>query len=262
MYEQREREQNAEPLADPETQASGLAALERTPYVEIWGLRKRFGLRPVLRGIDLTLEAGARLAVLGTNGAGKTTLLRILACLTRPNAGRALVAGRDCVHHAQEVRHLVGFVGHQPYLYDELTAQENLLFFARLYGIPQPRERAAYLLARVGLERRARERVGVLSHGQQRRLALARALLHEPPLLLLDEAETGLDEAGSALLTSLLKEHRERGGTLIFTTHRPDHALQHADQLLVLNAGRVACHERTAALDLAQLQHISQEVLR
>jgi heme ABC exporter ATP-binding subunit CcmA len=231
-------------------------------YVEVRGLKKSFGFRPVLRGIDFTLNTGERLALLGANGAGKTTLLRVLACLVRPSAGRALVAGLDCVEDAQAVRHLVGFVAHQPYLYEELTALENLLFFAHMYGVRRPRERASFLLERVGLARRARERVAALSRGQVQRLALARALLHEPPLLLLDEAESGLDETGAALLATLLAEHAARGGTLIFTTHRPDYALQNADQLLMLSAGRVVYRERTAGLEAAQVRQAYQEVLR
>ncbi|MBE3565796.1 MAG: heme ABC exporter ATP-binding protein CcmA [Thermogemmatispora sp.] len=231
------------------------------PFVEIQGLRKSFAFRPVLRGIDLSLRAGERLALLGANGAGKTTLLRILACLTRPTAGQALVAGLDCVHEAQEVRRLVGFVAHQPYLYEELTALENLLFFARMYGVARGRERALLLLERVGLARRARDRVGSLSRGQLQRLALARALLHGPRLLLLDEAETGLDEAGTALLSTLLAEHMAEGGTLILTTHRPEFALQQADRLVMLKGGRIVYHEAVAGLELAQVRRAYQEVV-
>ncbi|WP_081838368.1 heme ABC exporter ATP-binding protein CcmA [Thermogemmatispora carboxidivorans] len=231
------------------------------PLVEIQGLSKSFAFRPVLRGIALSLWAGERLALLGANGAGKTTLLRILACLTRPTAGQALVAGLDCVQDAQEVRRLVGLVAHQPYLYEELTALENLLFFARMYGVARGRERALSLLERVGLARRARDRVGSLSRGQLQRLALARALLHRPRLLLLDEAETGLDEAGTALLSALLAEHMADGGTLILTTHRPEFALQEADRLVMLKGGRIVYQEATAGLDLSQVRWAYQEVV-
>nr|BBH94355.1 ABC transporter ATP-binding protein [Thermogemmatispora argillosa] len=231
------------------------------PLVEIQRLSKSFAFRPVLRGIDLSLQAGERLALLGANGAGKTTLLRVLACLTRPTAGRALVAGFDCVHDAQEVRRLVGFVAHQPYLYEELTALENLLFFARMYGVTKGRQRAFSLLERVGLARRAHERVSSLSRGQVQRLALARALLHEPRLLLLDEAETGLDEAGTALLATLLAEHIAQGGALILTTHRPEFAFQQADRLVMLKGGRIVYQETVANLELAQVRRAYQEVV-
>src|SRR6266567_7376773 len=164
--------------------------------VEVRGLKKTYTFKPILRGIDLTVARGERVALLGANGAGKTTLLRILACLTKPVAGSALVAGLDCVREAQQVRHLIGFVAHQPYLYEDLTALENLLFFARMYSVQHAHERAVELLRRVGLERRQHERVSTFSRGLVQRLSWARALLHTPPLLLLDEPDTGLDQSG------------------------------------------------------------------
>src|SRR5437660_658683 len=159
-------------------------------YLEIRGLRKRFGLKPVLRGIDLELEAGKRMALLGANGAGKTTLLRIVAGLTKLDAGTITLDGLNLERQAREIRRLVGFVAHQPYLYDDLTALENLLFFARMYTVENPRIRSTILLQRVGLGKKAGERVSSLSRGQIQRLALARALLHAPSLLLLDEPDT------------------------------------------------------------------------
>ncbi|MGB8344780.1 MAG: heme ABC exporter ATP-binding protein CcmA [Ktedonobacteraceae bacterium] len=213
------------------------------PYLNMTGLKKSFGLKPVLRGIDLTLARGARLALLGANGAGKTTLLRILAALTQPTAGSATIEGLDVARDAQEVRRLVGFVGHQPYLYDELTALENLLFFGKMYGVKGARERSLLLLQRVGLEKRARERVGTFSRGMVQRLALARALLHSPRLLLLDEPDTGLDTEGVQLLTLLLDEHRAAGGTTLLTTHQPERARALCDHIVTLSGGRVVNRE-------------------
>jgi len=233
-----------------------------SPYVEIHSLKKSFGLKPVLRGIDLTVEAGERAALLGPNGAGKTTLLRILAALTKPNGGRVSIAGRDIVEDAQQVRSLVGFVAHQPYLYDELTALENLLFFARMYSVRNGRERALALLSRVGLERKAGERAGTLSRGQAQRLSLARALLHSPRLLLLDEPDTGLDEEGNALLETFLAEHRSQGGTILFTTHRLERALALSDSILMLNNGRVVYRRPTHELEPESVRQVYQEVLR
>src|SRR5437588_9629474 len=158
-----------------------------TPLLAIAGLKKSFDLKSVLRGIDLVVESGERVALMGANGAGKTTLLRILACLTEPSSGSARIDGWDIVRDAQQVRRLVGFVAHQPYLYDELTALENLLFFGRMYAVKQVHERATELLNSVGLARRPLERVGTLSRGQVQRLSLARALLHSPQLPLRDE---------------------------------------------------------------------------
>lgn len=231
-------------------------------YLNVRGLKKSFGLKPALRGIDLTMPQGERAALLGANGAGKTTLLRILAGLTKPSAGSVSIDGFDIVGDAQAVRRLVGFVAHQPYLYDELTARENLLFFARMYTVRDGRERANMLLQRVGLERKANERVSTLSRGQVQRLSLARALLHGPSLLLLDEPDTGLDEEGNALLETLLDEHRARGGTTIFTTHRVERALALADSIVLLNNGRVASRRATAEMELDSVRQAYQEVLR
>ena len=166
------------------------------PYLEINGLKKTYSLKPILRGIDVVLDQGKCMALLGANGTGKTTLLRILACLTKPEAGTVRIGGLDIGQEVQRIRLLVGFVGHQPNLYDELTVIENLLFFGRMYAVKKAYEQAVTLLEQVGLARRSSERVGTLSRGQQQRLSLARALLHSPRLLLLDEPDARLDDEG------------------------------------------------------------------
>jgi heme ABC exporter ATP-binding subunit CcmA len=209
------------------------------PFLEIAGLKKSFGPKPVLRGIDFSLCAGERMALMGANGSGKTTLLRILVGLTRPSGGTASIDGLDIVRDVQQVRHLVGFVAHQPYLYDELTALENLLFFAKMYTVKDAQQRAWQLLQEVGLEKRARERVGVLSRGQVQRLSLARALLHSPRLLLLDEPDSGLDQQGYELIESLITEHTNQGGTVLFTTHQLERARQLSDSIALLERGRI-----------------------
>src|SRR5438128_950914 len=163
--------------------SNSTTATKNNPDLHIKALKKSFGLKPVLRSIDLSLCSGERLALLGANGAGKTTLLRILAGLTKPTGGSFCLKGLDGVRDAQQIRRLVGFVAHQPYLYDELTALENLHFFAKMYTVKDAQERVAMLLRKVGLEKRARERVNTLSRGQVQRLSLARALLHTPQLL-------------------------------------------------------------------------------
>jgi len=229
-------------------------------FLEITGLKKSFNLKPVLRGIDLTLCRGERMALLGANGAGKTTLLRILAGLTKPSAGSAYIEGLDIVQDASQVRHLVGFVAHQPYLYEELTALENLHFFGKMYSVKNTQERANLLLRKVGLEKRARERVAVLSRGQVQRLSLARALLHSPPFLLLDEPDTGLDQEGRELIEALLAEHTAQGGTILFTTHQIERALQLSDSITMLNKGRIVFQKKTAELELEKVQRTYQEV--
>jgi len=231
-------------------------------YLEMIGLKKSYGLKPALRGIDLAIEQGQRMALLGANGAGKTTLLRILAGLAKPSAGTARIDGLDILRDTQETRALVGFVAHQPYLYDDLTALENLLFFGRMYAVRQRKERALALLERVGLAKRANERTSTLSRGQTQRLALARALLHEPPLLLLDEPDTGLDEEGIALLESLLQEHCEGGGTLLFTTHILERALRWSDRIGLLSKGRIVSSHETSGLAASNVREMYAEALR
>ncbi len=194
-------------------------------YMNIIGLKKTYDLKPILRGIDLSIQQGERIAILGSNGTGKTTLLRILAGLTKPSAGTITIEDFDIVRDAQAVRQRVGFVAHQPYLYEELTALENLLFFGRMYNVENAQERAMTLIQRVGLEKRMRERISTFSRGQVQRLAWARALLHTPHLLLLDEPDTGLDQEGQTLIDALLQEHMGQNGTTLFTTHQLERAL-------------------------------------
>jgi len=232
------------------------------PYLAIHGLKKSFVLKPVLRGINLELARGQRMALLGANGAGKTTLLRILAALTKPDAGTVTLAHYDLRQDAQQIRHLVGFVAHQPYLYEELTALENLLFFASMYSVPSARERALSLLGEVGLERRARDRVATFSRGQVQRLAWARALLHRPQLLLLDEPDTGLDSEGLALIEHLLEQHTQRGGTTLFTTHQLERALHLGNQIAMLTNGRIVYQQATASLKSAGARRAFEEMVR
>ncbi|HKV84861.1 MAG TPA: heme ABC exporter ATP-binding protein CcmA [Ktedonobacterales bacterium] len=216
----------------PHTQATPMS-------VAVTRAGKLYDLRPALRDISLTIPVGARVAMLGPNGAGKTTLLRILATLAKPSTGRVEIEGLDVVTEANDVRRVVGYVGHQPHLYDELTARENLLFFARMYGLRDGAQRAGKLLERVGLRAKANQRVRTLSRGQTQRLALARGILHEPRLLLLDEPDTGLDDDANALLAELIRE-RADSLTTIFTTHNLERGLALSDTTLVLVGGRVA----------------------
>jgi heme ABC exporter ATP-binding subunit CcmA len=232
------------------------------PYLEISKLKKNYGLKPVLRGVNLAVEPGQRVALLGANGAGKTTLLRILAGLAEPDGGRVHICGLDIMHEAQQARRAIGFVAHQPYLYDDLTVMENLLFFGRMYGVKRSRERAHIVLERVGLLKRADDRASALSRGQAQRLAIARALLHTPRLLLLDEPDTGLDEEGIALLEALLREHAQDGGAVLFTTHQFEHAMQWSDSTGLLSGGRMAYFRETRALEAGSVRQAYQEALR
>ncbi len=230
--------------------------------LEVRGLKKSFGFKPILRGVNLDVSAGERVALLGANGAGKTTLLRILAVLSSPTAGSVRLNGLNIERDAQQIRRLVGFVAHTPYLYDELSALENLHFFGKMYSVKDAKERTRQLLLRVGLEKRADERVHTLSRGQVQRLSLARALLHAPQLLLLDEPDTGLDQEGNELLADILSEHVRQGGAVLFTTHQLERALVLSDTILMLNGGRIASRQATTGLALDTMRQQYHEVLQ
>lgn len=230
--------------------------------LEVQGLKKSFGFKPILRDVNLNADAGECVALLGANGAGKTTLLRILAALSSPTSGTVCLNGLDIERDAQQIRRIIGFVAHTPYLYDELTARENLLFFGKMYSVRDAKERTRQLLRRVGLEKRVNERVHTLSRGQVQRLSLARALLHSPQLLLLDEPDTGLDQEGNELLADILSEHVMQGGSVLFTTHQLEHALALSDTVLILSGGRIVSRQATNGLALDTMRQQYHEVLQ
>jgi heme exporter protein A len=223
--------------------------------IEVRNLTKVFGLMPVLRGLDLDVARGEFLTLLGPNGSGKTTLLRILAALSRPTSGTVEIGGWALPGEAEYVRSQLGVVSHLPLLYDTLTAEENLLFFARLYNLPasERRDRVESVLRRVGLWKRARDVVQTYSRGMQQRMAIARAILHDPAVLILDEPYTGLDQDAAALLDELLREVATAGRTVIMTTHdlQRGHAL--ADRIAILSRGKIAFDAPTRALTLEEL---------
>ena len=201
--------------------------------IECSGLGRSYGERVALEDLTLSLEEGRTLVVFGPNGAGKSTLLRVLATLLRPHAGTARVLGRDLPGDGWAVRGRIGFVGHEPLLYRELTGRENLRHTARLFGVDGGR--VEELLERVGMERRADEPVRTLSRGMAQRLAICRATLHEPELLLLDEPLANLDPAAIELVSPLV-----HGRTRVVTSHDPERGLHDADVALGLRAGRPA----------------------
>ena len=198
------------------------------------GLGRRYGERPALDGISVDLRAGETLAVFGANGAGKTTFLKVLATLLRPHAGSVRALDADLPRQAWKLRGQVGFVSHEPLLYRELTVRENLLFHARLHGVGE--QRVGELLTAVELDRRANDPVRDLSRGMVQRAAIARAVLHDPPLLLLDEPRAGLDPSASAQLEPLIG--RASGRTRVLVSHDVDSALAESDVVLGLRLGR------------------------
>ncbi len=211
--------------------------------IEVVGLRKSFGPLSVLRGVDLEVLPGERVLLVGPNGSGKTTLIKILATLLRPTAGCARVAGFDVVLQADMVRRCVGLVGHQTLLYGELTAGENLAFYARMYGV-EDGDRCRELLALVGLADRAGRQTRTLSRGMQQRLALARVVLHRPPVLLLDEPDAGLDQQGLTVLDGMLRDAAGSGCAVLLTSHDLQRGLEMASHVAVLSKGRIVFQAR------------------
>jgi heme exporter protein A len=204
------------------------------PAIELEDVGRAYGERTALAGVTLTLEPGRTLAVFGANGAGKTTLLRILATLLRPHAGRARVLGRDLPADGWAVRGRIGLLAHDPLLYRELSARENLRFHARLHGVEEARVEA--LLDQVGLLRRADEPIRTLSRGMAQRVAICRASLHEPELLLLDEPLANLDPGAAEAVAPLIG--RDAGPARVVISHDVEHGLEEADLVLGLRAGR------------------------
>jgi heme exporter protein A len=208
-------------------------AAASTRAIEVSGVWKTFGSTEALRGISMKVNPGERLAIVGPNGSGKSTLLKILATLLRPSAGTARVGGFDVQGQAMEVRRLIGVVSHQSFLYGELTTLENLEFYGRLYGVPHPGDLARQQLQFVGLEMHAEVLGRDLSRGMQQRLALARALIHDPQVLLLDEPDTGLDQRWAAFLIDQIAEAAGRGRTVLVVTHNLEHCVELADRVIV-----------------------------
>jgi heme exporter protein A len=202
--------------------------------LQIEGLTRRYGEREALSGVSLSLEAGQTLVVFGPNGAGKTTLLRVLASLLRPHAGDVDVLGSSLPDEAWAVRGRVGLLGHEPLLYRELSARENLRFHARLHGVGE--RRVEELLGAVRMRERAKEPLRTLSRGMVQRVAIARAVLHDPELLLLDEPRANLDPAASELVEPLIGAGS--GRTRVISSHDPGGGLREADLVLGLRDGR------------------------
>ena len=209
------------------------------PAIAVAGLEKSYRDWPVLWNLDLTVPWGETLALFGANGAGKTTLLRILATSVRPDAGTVRIAGRDLRRQTGAARRRIGVVGHRSFLYEDLTPAENLAYYARLYGVPDREARVTAALERVGLSARADHRVRALSNGMQKRAAIARAILHQPDVLLLDEPEAGLDRDSRRILGELLTEWTAAGRSVALTTHDIELGLEWGHRAAVLYGGRL-----------------------
>ena len=203
-------------------------------------LVKRFGLKTVLRGLDFEVQPGEFVALLGPNGAGKTAFLRILASLSRPSLGEVTIAGYELPQETAQVRARLGVVSHLPLLCGDLTAEENLRFYARMYNIPHYELRITEVLEMVGLEARRRDLVRTFSRGMQQRLTIGRAILHDPDVVLFDEPYTGLDQDASAMLDAVLKAVAAAGRTVVMTSHDLARAEDLATRFDVLSRGVIS----------------------
>ncbi len=214
--------------------------VESQAMIEVHHLIKRFGPKTVLRGVNFRVERGEFVALLGPNGAGKTTFLRILASLSRPSLGEVRIGGYRLPDQAAQVRARLGVVTHLPLLYGDLTAQENLEFYARLYGLTNYQTRINSILDLIGLTTRRHDLVRTFSRGMQQRLAIGRALLHNPQVILFDEPYTGLDQDASAMLDSILRSVADQGHTVVMTSHDLARAEDLATRFDVLSHGVIA----------------------
>lgn len=212
-------------------------------------LVKRFGLKTVLRGLDFDVIGGEFVALLGPNGAGKTTLLRILASLSRPTIGEVRIAGYKLPDQAAGLRRRMGFVSHLPLLYGDLSAEENLLFYGRMYDIQNLTSRCQEVLQLVGLSARKKELVRTFSRGMQQRLAIGRAVIHDPEVILFDEPYTGLDQEACVMLDEVLREVAARGRTVVMTSHDLARAADLASRFDIISSGEIVASVQRDQID-------------
>ncbi len=216
--------------------------------IDVAGLTRSFGLRTALDDVTFTLPAGSFLSIFGPNGAGKTTLLKVLTTLVVPTKGTVRVAGLDVIQDAERLRSRIGLISHDPLLYPDLTAEENLLFFAEMYGVDDATARVRELLVDVELDHRRLDVVRTFSRGMLQRLSIARALLHRPDVLFLDEPYSGLDPHAADILDGLMRDIRANH-TFVMVSHDLDKGLELCSHVLILSAGKVVLFEPREALD-------------
>ena len=227
--------------------------------IAVRNVYKRYGRKTVLKGVSLDVAAGQVMALLGANGAGKSTLMRMVAGLAQPTGGEIALGGVTVGKAGYELRRYIGVVGHLPLLYDNLSGYENLAFFARMYDMQTPAARIEAVLRAVDLWAPRRDLVRTYSRGMAQRLAIARAILHDPPVLLLDEPDTGLDQQSAEMLHRLINRLGAANRAILLTTHNLERALAWADSLSILVDGKIAYTAATAGLDGAGLQAIYRE---
>lgn len=217
--------------------------------IEVVGLSKTFGNLHALRDVNLQLEKGKFLTIFGPNGAGKTTLIRILSTLMKASSGKVAVGGMSVDAEPEKLRSQIGVIAHQTFLYEELTAEENLTFYGKLYDVPDLASKIEKTIREVGLQWRRHDRVRTFSRGMQQRLSIARAMLHEPAVLLLDEPYTGLDQHGSEMLSGWLRALKNSERTTIMVTHDLRTGLDLADRVAILNRGQIVFEQSSDGLE-------------
>lgn len=228
-----------------------MTSIASTPALKLEGVSKVFGTRKALDEVSFELPEGAFLSIFGHNGAGKTTLLRAIATLARPTSGTIEIAGVNAKEHPDEARESIGFISHEPMLYNDLTPEENLILYGRLYGVADPEKRAVELLDDVGLKQRRKDRVRTFSRGMIQRASIARALVNDPSLLLLDEPYAGLDPHGVGILDRLLESHCS-GRTLIMVSHDLEKGFSMCTHALILSKGRVVAFGEKTSFDQSE----------
>lgn len=216
--------------------------------IEAKGVVKKFGFKTVLRKVDLSLDRGDFLALFGHNGAGKTTLIRILCTLMRPTSGEIRVAGLDPHHDREALCKTIGVISHRTFLYQNLTAFENLKFYGKMYEVSPLHDKIEELLELVGLSEYRDDPVNTFSRGMQQRLSVARAIIHDPEILFLDEPYTGLDQHGAEDLKKLLERFKEEGKTIFMTSHDIDRGLELCNRSAILKSGRLVFHEKISKI--------------
>ncbi|HAJ05925.1 MAG TPA: heme ABC exporter ATP-binding protein CcmA [Chloroflexi bacterium] len=221
--------------------------------INLQNVSKSFGLTFVLNDINLKISTGQFTTIIGPNGSGKTTLLRIISGLLTPNTGTVTINGINTATHAYDTRHLIGVISHQSFLYENLTAFENLLFYARLYGINDINSRIKFVLDTVNLSKHQNILISTFSHGMKQKLSIARSILHNPPIILCDEPYTGLDQNSSDNLTRLLQSITYSGNTVVMVTHNLNKVIKLSDQLIVLHKGKIETNEPIADKTLETL---------
>lgn len=235
--------------------------------IEVSGITKSFGHIYALRGVELKLVEGEFLTIFGPNGAGKTTLIRILSTLVKPTSGKGKVAGFDLNSEGEEVRKHIGVVSHSPFLYDNLTAYENLKFYARMYEVENAERRILQVLEDYGLKTRMNDPVRTFSRGMLQRLSIARAIIHEPSVMFLDEPYTGLDQHAARMLKELLQRIHNDNRTVVMTTHDLSLGLEMCDKVAILVAGQILYLEEVKEQDFrlfseTYFHYVGEEALR